>query len=126
MSTDTHTELIEVVQDAGVTIVRFARRTILDPEVIETLGDRLQALVRDNGSRQVVLNFERVESVTSAMLGKFAALHNSLTAQGGQVVCCQVGDFLGRIFTLCNFPQAIPIYPDETAAIQALVAAQSL
>jgi anti-anti-sigma factor len=119
-SPETHPDLVEVCPVQGVTVVRFVRRTILDPTAVEALGERLSALVRDEGCRRLVLDFARVESMTSAMLGKFAALQAMVAEAGGKVACCNVGDFLRQIFTVCHFPEAIPIHADEAAAVQAL------
>ncbi|MFO0876326.1 MAG: STAS domain-containing protein [Gemmataceae bacterium] len=115
-----HANLFEVTRIEGVTVVRFSRRTILDPDLVEALGNRLTDLARAEKCQQVVLNLGMVESLTSAMLGKFASLHQIISATGGQVACCHVGDFLRTIFILCRFPESIPIFPDEATAIQAL------
>ena len=120
MSPETHPDLVEVCPVQGVTVVRFTRRTILDPAAIEALGERLLALAREEAGRRLVLDFARVESLTSAMLGKFAALHTAVEEAGGRLVFCNVGDFLRQILTVCNFPQTIPIHADEAAAVQAL------
>jgi anti-anti-sigma factor len=122
MSAETHPDLLEVAQVEGVTIVRFVRRTILDPATIEVLGDRLHALARAESGRRLVMDFSRVESLPSAVLGKFAALQTAVSESGGHVVCCNVGDFLRQIFTICHFPESIPIHADEDEAIRALTA----
>ena len=122
MSPETHPDLVEVCPVQGVTVVRFTRRTILDPAAIEALGERLLALAREEAGRRLVLDFARVESLTSAMLGKFAVVQATVAEAGGRVVCCNVGDFLRQIFTVCGFPDAIPIHADEAAAVQALTA----
>jgi anti-anti-sigma factor len=120
MAGETNPDLYEVSEAQGVTVVRFTRRTILEPLAIEALGDRLLGLVREQAGRRLVLDFARVESLTSAMLGKFAALHTAVEEAGGRLVFCNVGDFLRQILTVCNFPQTIPIHADEAAAVQAL------
>jgi anti-anti-sigma factor len=113
-------DLLEVEDAGGVTVVRFTRRTILDPTVIETLGEHLQALVKDQGCRRLVLNFARVESVTSAMLGKLISLYNDIHGGGGRMVFTGVDPFLLQIFRLCNLPAGIPIHASEADAVQAL------
>lgn len=120
MSTETHPDLVEVARVEGVTVVRFVRRTILDPATVELLGDCLQALALEEAGRRLALDFARVESLPSAMLGKFAVLQAKVAEAGGRVVCCNVGDFLRQIFTICHFPESIPIHADEAAAVRAL------
>jgi anti-anti-sigma factor len=122
MSGETDHALVEVTQVQDVTVARFTRRTILDPAAIEVIGDRLLDLVRDQGCRRLVLDFSRVESLTSGMLGKFAALHLAINEAGGRLVFSGVGPFLQQIFAICNIPAAIPMHPDEASAVQALAA----
>ena len=112
--------LLEATQHGDVTVVRFTHRTVLDPDAIEAVGERLLALVRSEGRRKLALDFARVESLTSAMLAKLVALYRAVDADGGRLVFCGVGAFLLQIFTLCHIPQTIPIYADEAEAVRAL------
>jgi len=107
MSNETSQDLVEVAQVKEVTVVRFTRRTILDPAAIEVVGERLLDLVHNQGCRRLVLDFNRVESLTSGMLGKFAGLHTAIDSAGGRLVFSSVGPFLKQIFTICNLPQTI-------------------
>src|SRR5258708_20139377 len=99
MSTDELTHgLLEVEQVGDCTIGRFTRRTILESAAIETIAARLRALVREEGFRLIVLNFARVETVTSAMLGTFLSIHKEVEASGGRVAFCNVHSFPFPIF----------------------------
>jgi anti-anti-sigma factor len=114
-------DLLEVSEVRGVTVVRFTRRTILDPMLIEQLGERLLSLVDENHCRRLVLDFGRVESVTSAMLGKLVLVHNAVEEVDGRIVFACVDPFLQQIFRVCNLPQDIPILASEADAVQALI-----
>jgi anti-anti-sigma factor len=122
MSDKKSADLLEVSEVRGVTVVRFTRRTILDPALVEQLGERLLALISQQNCRRLVLDFARVESVTSAMLGKLVQLHSALCAVDGRVVFACVDPFLQQIFQVCHLPQAIPIHASEADAVQALAA----
>jgi anti-sigma B factor antagonist len=114
--------LLEATPHGDVTVVRFTHRTVLDPDAIDAVGARLLALVTQEDRRKLVLDFTRVESLTSAMLAKLVSLYRAIEAQHGQLVFCGVGPFLQTIFTLCHIPQTIPIYPDEAEAVRVLSA----
>src|SRR5262249_12502693 len=47
--------LLEATQHGDVTVVRFTQRTVLDPDAIEAVGERLLALVRTEGRRTLAL-----------------------------------------------------------------------
>jgi anti-anti-sigma factor len=123
MTVDQPDVLLEAAQVGSVTVVRFTRRTILEPGAIEVVGERLLTLVRQEGRRRLALDFARVESLTSGMLGKLVALHKAVEGAGGKLVFCSVGPFLQQIFTICNLPKTIPIHADEAEAVRALSAA---
>jgi anti-anti-sigma factor len=120
MSPDPTHGLLEVEQIGDRTVGRFTRRTILEPLAVAGVGQRLRELVRDGNCRKLVLNFSRVESLTSAMLGEFVLLFKDIDAAGGRMAFCNVDPFLGQIFQLCQMPQQIPVYADEPAALAAL------
>src|SRR5262245_26596055 len=120
MTTETQTDAFEVEPAGDVTVVRFTRRTILDPDTITSAGDRLLALFAQPGGRKLVLDFARVESLTSAMLGKLIGLHQAIAEGGGRLVFCHVDPFLMQIFTICKVPETIPVLPDLDAAVRHL------
>jgi hypothetical protein len=122
MQLDSQQGLLELAALGDVTVARFTRRTILESEAIDALGGRLLGLVRDQGCRKVLLNFARVESLTTAMLGQFVALYTELAAAAGRLAFCHVDPFLLEIFRICKVPPEIPVYPDEATALCALAA----
>ncbi len=120
MTDKTTGELLVISEDRGVTVVHFTRRTILDPLLIQQIGERLLSLVHERNCRQLVLDFAGVESITSTMLGKLAVLHNAVHTAGGRLVFACVDPFLHQIFQVCSLPQTIPIHASEAEAVEAL------
>ena len=120
MSSAASGDLLQVDEVQGVTVVRFTRRTILDPEAIEAVGHRLLGLVREQGCRRLALDFARVESLTSAMLGHLVGLYRAVEAEQGRLAFCNVDLFLRQIFTICNLPPQIPVHADEASAVRLL------
>jgi anti-anti-sigma factor len=120
MLTDPTHGLLEVERVGEHTVGRFTRRTILESTAIDAVAARLRELARAQGRRTFVLNFARVESLPSAMLGKLVTLHRDLEDAGGRLVFCSVDAFLAHIFQICKIPEQIPVYRDEPEALQAL------
>jgi anti-anti-sigma regulatory factor len=121
MMTGTHPDPFEIEQFDNVTVVRFTRRTILDQETITAIGNRLLDLVPEGSKRKLVLDFARVESLTTAMLGKLVNLHLHIDWAGGRLAFCNVDPFLMQIFTLCKVPQTIPVVADCATAVRLLL-----
>lgn len=116
--TTAHEELIRVETDGDLAVARFTRRTILDPMAIEAIGARLMACV-DAGARRLVISFAKVESATSAMIGKLVSLYSAIDEAGGTLVFCEVDPFLRQIFAICRLPPEVRIVATEAEARQA-------
>jgi anti-anti-sigma factor len=109
---------VERVGDAAV--VRITRRTVLDGDTVEAIGAQLLAVAADGACRKLVVNFEHVESLTSAMLGKLVTAQQKVEAAGGRVAFCKVDPFLLQIFNLVRLPDRVPICADEEEALASL------
>lgn len=120
MSAEAQIDLVQVERVDGVPVVRFRRRTILDPLAVQAVGERLVELVQGEGATALVLDFARVESLTSAMFSKFVLLQQTMETSGGRVVFCHVDPFLRQIFDVCRLPASIPVYPTLAEALQAV------
>ncbi|HJT79095.1 MAG TPA: STAS domain-containing protein [Gemmataceae bacterium] len=109
---------LEVEEVGGVTVMRLSARTILGAEAVGAIGEQLQLLAEGSGSRHFVLSLARVESVTTDMVGTFVALHRRVQADGGRLVLCGVGDFLGQILGVLKLTEVFPVYADEAEALR--------
>jgi len=105
---------VEPVGD--VSVVKFTQPDILDLEVIRVLGEQLLGLV-DPG-RRIVLNFEQVQRLSTALVGKVVALHQRLKDQGGQLAMCRVAPHLREALELLKLPRFVPIYAEEREALE--------
>jgi anti-anti-sigma factor len=111
---------LEVERVGDATVVRFTRRTVLDGDTIEAIGAQLLAVAAAGDCRKLVVSFENVESLTSAMLGKLFAAQRKVEAAGGRVAFCKVDPFLLQIFNLVRLPDLVPICADEREALESL------
>ncbi|HAC89770.1 MAG TPA: anti-sigma factor antagonist [Planctomycetaceae bacterium] len=68
---------------SGVTIVRFREKRIVDAGNIEALGSEMLALVKVQHLKNILLNFEGVEFLSSAAFNKLIELNNETKNVGG-------------------------------------------
>jgi anti-anti-sigma regulatory factor len=120
MAQRAYEQLLEVERMTQTTVIRFTRRTILEPAAIQAIGDRLLRLAGEEGQRTLLVNFHGVESLTSAMIGELAVLQRTLSDSGGQLAFCCVEPFLLQVFKVVKLPERIAIHADEASALQAL------
>ena len=72
--------LVEVEMVNDVAVVRFTHRSLLSPDLIEAIGQRLMSLSESDGCRKFVIDCGNVESMTTAMVGKLVGLHKRVEA----------------------------------------------
>ena len=118
MSTEPHSYLLEVEQIGEVTVIKFTPRKILEEDTTEVIGEQLFSLVKNAGCRKLVLDFSRVERLTSVMLGKVVALHQKAEAAGGRLNLCKIQPRVYEIFELLKLPRVLNIYHEEHQALE--------
>ena len=90
----------------------------LDEATVQAVGEQLLRLAEDTGCRKFVLNFSKVESMTTGLFGKLIALHKQVDELGGRLTLCQVGPFLREIFKILTLPRQIAVYDVEQDALR--------
>jgi anti-anti-sigma factor len=113
-----HQHWLEVETVGDVTVARFTRPRLLEEEAVEAVGQQLLRLAEDTGCCKFVLNFGKVESLTTAFFGKLVALHRRVEESGGRLVLCQVGPFVREIFKILELPRPVSVYDAEQEALQ--------
>jgi anti-sigma B factor antagonist len=103
-----------------ITIVDFQDQRILDAPVIETIGRELYALVDEQAIRKIVLNFSKVQFLSSQMLGVLITLQKKSAGIKGRVVLCGVRSDLQKVFTIMKLERLLPIVADEQTAMALL------
>ena len=110
---------LDVKKVGVVTVASFRDQKILDDLVIQQLGEELYQLAGEPDSENLLLNFTRVEYISSSMLGKLITLNKKMKAKGGKFKLCQVGVEIGKILFLTNLDRVLDIQKDETDGLMA-------
>ena len=101
----------------GVTVVSFVDSKIVTDEAIQEVGEQLYALVEGGGHKQLLLNFDNVQFMSSAALGKLINLKKKVGAVKGKLkLCCIITDLL-EIFKITRLDQVFEIYDEEQKAL---------
>ena len=111
---------IEVDQVDDATVVRFVDRKILDETNIQEIGQELFNLVDEEDARNLVLNFENVEYLSSAALGKLITLNKKVKMVDGRLKLCGIKPPIFEVFVITKLNKLFDIYETQTAAIQSL------
>ena len=105
----------------GVIVVEFKDRRIVDELIIRDLGDELLSLLDEDGPNKILLNFNNVEFLSSAALGKLISLRKRAVAYGGEVKLSNICDSVYTIFELTGLtkPEKFDIKSDQDEALAA-------
>ena len=102
----------------GVTIAKFIDNRILDEATIQVIGEQMYRLVDDHGLRKVVLDFESVEHLSSAALGKLINMKKKMDAAGGQLAMCSLRSELLKIFKVTKLTKVFDIHASVEKALK--------
>ena len=106
--------------EGEVTVVSFENDKILDEMLIQQLGDELIELTQNDDVKKIVVNFDQVEFMSSAMIGKLVLLNKKCGAANKPLRFCSINSNLMEVFRLTNLDSVFPIDPDESAAMAAI------
>jgi anti-sigma B factor antagonist len=118
MSSQPRRRQLEIQEIGDVTVVAFTDRKILDEQNIQNIGEQLYSLVDDAGRKKIVLNFGKVEYLSSAALGKLITLNKKLQAAGGRLALCNIDAQIYEVFEITGLKKVFSIYDDEQDALQ--------
>jgi anti-sigma B factor antagonist len=88
---------------------------MLDEQNIAQLGEELTGLV--DGPRKLLLNFQNVEYLSSAAIGKLLALNKAVVASKGMIKICCIGPTIFKIFEITRMHKVFEIHKDEQTAL---------
>ncbi len=101
---------------SGVIIASFQVNRVVDEEIVRKLSDELAAIAQTG--RKVVLNFSRVEYLSSSVLGKLITFQKRLRSNGGELRLCGIRPQIYEIFEITRLNTLFDIYPTEEEALE--------
>jgi len=100
-----------------ITIVTFVDKRILDESNIQDIGEQLFELVEKRYKVKMLLNFENVEYLSSAALGKLITLNKKVKAEKGKLKLCNIRPQIYDVFKITKLNKLFEIYDSEDRAL---------
>ena len=100
----------------GDTITIIALAGQLDAHTAQEFERFLERIVRDEGKRQIVLDMERLEYISSAGLGVLMGLIEEVRATDGDIKLACLPEKIFHVLDLLGFPLVFQIFPTVTEA----------
>lgn len=100
---------LDIENIGSVTVARFLDHKILDESNIEVVGQELFALVDSDERTQIVLDFDLVEYLSSAALGKLITMHKKVSTAGGKLLLCNIQKDILEVFQLTRLDKVLTL-----------------
>jgi anti-anti-sigma factor len=110
---------LEVSEVGDVTVVRFVDRKILDEASIQELGSELFQLVEQENRGKLLLNFSKVDFLSSAALGKLITLDKKVKSRSGKLKLSNIRPEIYEVFAITKLNKLFDIKDDEADALKA-------
>lgn len=102
-------------EEQGIMVVRLDGR--LDATSAPQLDTKLSEQI-DAGKSRILLDFGKVEYLSSAGMRLLLSDTRRLKGQGGQLGICSINDDVMEIIKVAGFERILNIYPTESQALQ--------
>ena len=103
--------------EGNVLIIYFQDVRIIDESRIQSLGQELNDLVSNSENKNVVLNFQNVSFMSSAMIGKLIQFGKKCKSTDVNLRFCNINDNVEEVFKLMKLEKVFKIEKMEEAAV---------
>lgn len=116
-----HTATDMAVRHVGaITIVELLDRRMIDTARIEALGARVTDLINNANAAKLIINFEKVEYLSSTMLNVLIALDTAVKRKKGKLVLAHLDPELQKVFALMKLNKVMTICKTVDDAMSAM------
>ncbi|MFO0906483.1 MAG: STAS domain-containing protein [Pirellulales bacterium] len=110
---------ITLNESGAVTVVQFNDKKIIDPAIIDELGDELFALIERDQRKAIVLNFGNVEFLSSATINNLIKLDRKARAAKGSVRFSNLRRDIREVINILRLDKLFAIHAEEAEAVAA-------
>ncbi len=109
---------LNIVERQDVVMVTFNNVKILDESVIRQIGGEFEKLTTEAaGERKLLLNFDRVTFMSSAMIGQIMKLYKQSKADGIALKLCSIEPTILEVFKITRLDKLLDIRKTEADAL---------
>jgi anti-sigma B factor antagonist len=111
-----------VQQIEKYTVVEFKTASLMDQIELEKIGKEIYHLVDAEDRRMIILDFEKVQYLSSQAIGIVLTLNKKLTAlKNSKFILCGVGPKLLELLKITRLDRILTVKPTQKEAVKVLV-----
>ncbi len=100
-------------------VIEFRSASLMDALILEEIATELYRLVDEEDRRKLVLDFEKVEYISSQAFGIIITLHKKLGAlKNSKMVLCSVGPKIAELLKITRLDRVLTIKPTQREAVK--------
>ena len=101
------------------TVVEFTTSSLMDPAQLELMATELYQLVDEQDRRHIVLDFERVQFLSSQAIGMLLGMQKKLAAlKNSKLILCGVGPRLMELLKITRLDRLLTVKPSQVEAVR--------
>jgi len=101
------------------TVVEFKTASLMDPVVLEQIGQALYKLVDEQDKRRIIMDFEKVDYISSQAIGIILTMNKKLSAsKHSKLILCGVGPKLMELIKITRLDRLLTIKPTQKEALK--------
>jgi anti-sigma B factor antagonist len=101
-----------------VMVVEFREPSLMDPLVLDATGKKLFALVDEEDRRLIILDFEKVQYLSSQAIGILLTMKKKLDAlPNSKLVLCGIGARLAELLKITRLDKVLTIKKTQKEAL---------
>ena len=105
----------------GVQLVRLKSHKILDGQSIDQIGRELSIVIDQAKAIKLLVDFSKVEHLSSSALGMLLTIDKKIQEQKGQFKLCGIRASIQEVFKITRLDQVFDIYPTVEQAVKDFV-----
>ena len=112
---------ISVKDVDGIAVVDFINDQLMfESSIVEEIGGELNSLISDHNYSKIVLDFSKVQYVSSTMLAKLAGLERHVGIAKGRLKLCGLGPILMDTFRIGHLDRLFSVHDDVESAVRSI------
>jgi anti-sigma B factor antagonist len=103
---------------ADVCVVDFVDTSIIDSTKIEKIKTELEGLADKMGHPKIVLSFDGVTHLASAMLGVLMSVNKKVNSMKGELRLTHLSQMIAEVIKITKLDKVLKIYPTTEKALE--------
>ncbi len=108
---------LDISTRGDITVATVQSADLLEAINVDAFGKEIIAYLEANPGLNLVLDFGKVDYLSSAVLTELLRAHKTLSKSGGKVRLCSLKPKIREVFEITNLDKVFPINDDVDTAV---------